>query len=116
MTDPTPAQPTVVYQQIVKPPSNGPALTSLVLGIVATVFGIWTWIPVLGLFLAFLAGPASLVAIILGHVGVAQSNRVDGLGKGQALAGLTLGYITTAIIVLVTCVWLVTFVTSYASN
>lgn len=113
MTEPVP---TIVYQQIVKPPSNGQAVTSLVLGIVGIVFGIWTWIPILGLFLAFIAGPASLVAIILGHLGVSQAKRVNGLGNGQALAGLTLGYITTAILVLITFAWFATFATSYASN
>src|SRR5690606_15212613 len=48
--EPSPYGPSqTVYQQVVRPPSNGMAVTALVLGIVAITVGVWSIIPVLGL-------------------------------------------------------------------
>lgn len=97
-----------VYQQPVyaKPPSNGMAVTSLVLGIVAIVIGIWTLIPIIGIVFAFISFLPALLAVIFGHVGLKTYNQ-NGIGKGQAMTGLILGYITLGIIVLVTMFWLI---------
>jgi len=50
------------------------------------------------------AFPLSVVAIILGHIGLAAARRV-GVGRGNALAGAILGYITLAICLLTTGFW-----------
>jgi len=95
-----------VYQQVVKAPSNGSGMASLVLGIVAIVLGVWIPVPFLGLFLMFLAFVPAVLAVIFGHVGLAAARRT-GTGRGGALAGLILGYVTLGISVVTTCVWLV---------
>jgi uncharacterized membrane protein len=95
----------VVYQHVIKPPSNGMAVASLVIGIVAIVFGIWSPIPFIGLFFAFLGGLPALLAVILGHVGFSASKRV-GVGRGNSLAGLVMGYVTIGIIALTTLAWI----------
>jgi hypothetical protein len=50
MSYPTPTS--VVYQHVIKPRTNGLAVTSLVLGIVGVATGIWSPIPIVGLFAA----------------------------------------------------------------
>lgn len=97
----------LIYQQIVKPPSNGMAVTSLILGILAIVVGVWTPIPIAGLVFAFLSFLPALLAIIFGHVGLSTS-KTNGVGKGQAITGLILGYLTIGIIVVVTMIWILT--------
>src|SRR5690606_15918000 len=76
------AQPVYIQQA----PSNGLAVTSMVLGIVAVVFS-WFWI--LGL-------PLGVAAVVTGHLGVNKSKFSGGAGNGQAVAGLVTGYIAAA--------------------
>jgi hypothetical protein len=94
------------YVQIQKPPSNGLAITSMILGIVAIVIGIWALIPFLGLFAAVTGFLPAVVAVILGHIGLARARQMNSTGRGQAMAGLVTGYITLGIIVLTTAFWL----------
>jgi Domain of unknown function (DUF4190) len=61
------------------------------LGIAALVCGI---LGMVGLF------PASIGAIVCGHVAVARSRRTGGQGRGPAVAGLILGYIALALVVI----------------
>ena len=103
MSYPTPTS--VVYQHVIKPPTNGLAVTSLVLGIVGIATGIWSPIPIVGLFAAFLGGLPALLAVVFGHVGYATSKR-NGVGRGNAIAGLVMGYVTLGIIVLTTLSWI----------
>ena len=88
----------VIYQQVVRAPSNGPAIAGMVLGIVAIVIGIGSPIPIIGLISAFFAFAPALLAAIFGHVGLSKARTMGGVGRGQATAGLTLGYLTLAII------------------
>ncbi|MAT18620.1 MAG: hypothetical protein CMF56_08670 [Leifsonia sp.] len=97
----------VIYQQVVRAPSNGPAIAGMVLGIVAIVIGIGSPIPIIGLISAFFAFAPALLAAIFGHVGLSKARTMGGVGRGQATAGLTLGYLTLAIIVLTTAFWIV---------
>lgn len=73
------------YMQLVKPPSNGLATASLVLGIITAVFFLtiigWPLVPILG-----------LLAIIFGFIGLSNAGKQNGLGKGKATAGLILGF------------------------
>ncbi|WP_328466014.1 DUF4190 domain-containing protein [Actinoplanes sp. NBC_00393] len=63
------------------PPTSGWAVASMVLGIV-------------GLLLVFCAwGIPSLLAVIFGHIGLAETKRGEKSGQGMAVAGLVLGYI-----------------------
>lgn len=95
----------VIYQQVVRPPSNGLAVAALVLGIVGITVGIWSVIPFLGLIAAIFAFVPSVLAVIFGIVGW-QKARINGIGRGQAIAGLVLGAATVALIVLLTMGWL----------
>lgn len=101
-----PPQSQIIYQQVVKPASNGMGITALVLGIVAIVIGIWTPVPVLGLVSAFLAFAPAVLAVVFGHIGMARAAGLGGLGRGQSLTGLVLGYVTLGIIVLTTGLWM----------
>lgn len=96
----------IVYQQIVKPPGNGMAVAALVLGVVAIVPGVLVVIPFVGLLMAFLAFLPAILAVVFGHIGLSNSRRLGGLGRGQANSGLVLGYITLGLMVVTTLVWI----------
>lgn len=64
------------YQPVPAPRTNGAAVASLICGILGCV-------PVI----------TSLAAVILGVVGIKQSNKMQGSGKGLAIGGLILGII-----------------------
>jgi hypothetical protein len=82
---PYPAQPSYTpnngYPQ--PPAKNGLALTSLICGI----FGLTgcCCCPMLA---------SSIAAIICGHLGVSRARTLGGLGRGMALAGLIMGYLS----------------------
>jgi hypothetical protein len=106
-----------IYQQVVRPPSNGMAVAALVLGIVAIAVGFWSIIPILGLVAAFFAFVPAVLATIFGVVGRTRSKALGGLGRGQALTGAILGAVTLGIIVLVTMGWvLASIATSYSTT
>ncbi len=105
----------IVYQQVVKPPSNGMAVTSMILGICAAFFGLTVPIPIWGLFMLLLAGPIAVAAVILGHLGLNASLR-RGAGKGNAIAGLVTGYVTIAICVVTTGFWIFASILSAAGS
>ena len=64
------------------PGTNGLAIASLVLGIL--------WLYWIG----------SILAVIFGHIGLSQAKRTGQSGRGLAIAGLVLGYIGIAFLVL----------------
>ena len=67
----------------------GLAITSMVMGITALVF---TFIP----YASCLTPVLVLLGIIFGHIGLSKS-KSSGLGRGQAIAGLVLSYLTLLI-------------------
>lgn len=89
-----------------KPPRNGSAVTSLALGLVAIVTGVWTPMPVLGVFAAIIAFVPAVFAVVFGYVGLTRAREIGGVGRGTALAGLWTGYITLAIIAVTTVGWI----------
>jgi hypothetical protein len=96
-----PSQPYPPYQQqpyiqmpqpqvmvVAATPTNGLAVTSMILGILS-ILGIWVF---------FLGMIPALLGIILGHVALQQikkSNNTQG-GNGMAIAGLVLNYLVFA--------------------
>ena len=105
----------MIYQQVVRPPSNGLAISALVLGIVAIVLGIWMIIPIIGLFFAFVSFVPALLAVLFGVLGLRQSSR-NGIGRGPAITGLVTGGLTLAIGVLTTLFWVIAIAASAASG
>jgi Domain of unknown function (DUF4190) len=93
MQQPYPAVPMQGYLPIavpVLPPSSGVSTASMVLGII-------------GLFVSwFLFGIPSILAVILGHVGISDTKHNRRAGRGQAVAGLVLGYLVVVPGLLVT--------------
>jgi hypothetical protein len=87
------SDPNYQYQPVMQPVpqtmmrDSGSAIASLVMGIMA-----WTFLPILG----------ALVAIICGHIGVAEVKKGNGYvkGKGMAVAGLVMGYVQIGLIIL----------------
>ncbi|WP_199286526.1 hypothetical protein [Homoserinimonas hongtaonis] len=104
----------VIYQQVVRPPSNGMAVTALILGLVAIVTGVWSPIPFVGLVAAFFAFVSALLAVIFGIVGLRKANTV-GVGRGNSVAGIVTGALTLGIIGLTTVAWIVAAAASSAS-
>ncbi|MEU8139134.1 DUF4190 domain-containing protein [Streptodolium elevatio] len=79
---PFPHQQPVPYGYV-SPGTNGLAIASLVLGIV------WVyWI-------------TSVLAVVFGHIALAQINLTGQAGRGMAIAGLVLGYVWIALLVFV---------------
>ncbi|MFG3711941.1 DUF4190 domain-containing protein [Micromonospora sp. NPDC047730] len=72
------------------PPTSGVAVASMVLGILG-VLGGWC-----------LFGLPCLLAVILGHVGLNETRNNAKSGRGMAVAGLVLGYVFVAPMVLLT--------------
>ncbi|MBS0024751.1 DUF4190 domain-containing protein [Microbacterium paraoxydans] len=80
------AGPAPAYAPAPPRPTSGLAITSLVCGLVAVVL-FWAVIPML----------ASIAAVITGHLALGQIRRTPGLGgRGIAIAGLILGYVVIA--------------------
>lgn len=101
-----PASPAQVYVvQAQRGPSNGLAVAAMVLGIVAIAIGIWSPVPILGIFNAVVGGLVAIVGAILGHLGLKAAVTADGVGRGQAMTGLVLSYVTIGIVLLVTAFW-----------
>ncbi|GAA1587721.1 uncharacterized protein DUF4190 [Mycolicibacterium mucogenicum 261Sha1.1M5] len=100
--------PRVVYQPPaqppVPPPANGMAVTSLVLGIIGGLIGVWAPFPIFGIIAGAVAFLPALLAIIFGHAGLRTAKRT-GTGRGPAITGLVLGYATLAIIIAATLFW-----------
>lgn len=81
------------YGQYGAPVNNagqGLGITSMILGILALPL---TCANGIGIIFA-------IVAVILGHIGHAQSRRANGQANGMAVAGLVCGYIALGIVVL----------------
>lgn len=105
----------IIYQQVVKQPTNGTATASMILGITAIIIGIWSFIPLLGIIAAFISFLPALLAVILGHVGNRKVAQI-GTGSGQAKTGLILGYITLGIIAITTIFWTLAMIAGSISN
>lgn len=109
------AQQQVIYQSVVKQPGNGMAVTALVLGIVAIVFGIWIPIPIFGLAMMFVAFLPAVLAIVFGHVGLRTAAR-NGVGRGGSVTGLVLGYLVIVLSVGTTVMWILAAAASSTST
>jgi hypothetical protein len=71
-------------------PTSGAAVASLVLGIVG-VLGGWCML-----------GLPCLIAVVLGHVAMSETKPGSKSGRGMAVAGLVLGYLFLAPMVIFT--------------
>ena len=73
---------------------NGASTTGLVMGILAISTFALGFIPFLCFFFLF-SWLFALLAVIFGHIGASQGSKT-GVGGGQVVAGLVLGYLTLA--------------------
>tara|TARA_Y100000589_G_scaffold231362_1_gene218821 strand:+ start:26124 stop:26549 length:426 start_codon:yes stop_codon:yes gene_type:complete len=73
---------------------NGAATTGLVMGILAITTFFLGFIPFLCFFF-MISWLFALLAVIFGHIGASQGSKT-GVGGGQGVAGLILGYLTLA--------------------
>ena len=84
-------------------PRNGIGTAALVLGILAVVF-CWT----------FWGGVVmGILAIIFGGVGLGRANRGEASNRGSALAGLVLGIVALALLVLLAIVGIAAYSTTF---
>lgn len=98
-------QPIAYQPQPAAAPSNGVALTAMILGIVGAFVGFWAIIPITGYFSSAFGFPLALAAVICGHIGRGRSKRVNGVGRIQALVGFILGYLAIAVMVIASAAW-----------
>ena len=97
MTDSTTTAPSTPQQPLKPQPTNGLAVASLVVGVIAFTSG---WIP----FWGFLSGVA---AIILGILSLKKIN-----GKGMAVAGIATGAIAALVSLLISVFFIIALVTN----
>jgi hypothetical protein len=71
-------------------PRNGFGVTALVLGVVGTVLGVSCLGALLGL-------PAGIAAVVFGIVGVRTAGRGQATNRGQAIAGIVLGAVSSLV-------------------
>lgn len=78
------------------PPNNSLALTAVIVGSIAAALALFGgFAPPAGIVspaALVLAAPLGLLAIIFGFIGISTANRLDGKRKGQAIAGVVLGF------------------------
>ncbi len=86
---------------IVRPVANKMAVWSMWMGIGGVgggfVCGVLSLVPFIGYLFSFIAmflWIAPVLAIIFGHVGLSQIKRTGEEGRGQAIAGLIIGYVS----------------------
>ena len=72
--------------------------------------------PFLGIVAAMLGFVPAVVAVILGHIGMNTSNKLQGVGRSQAITALVLGYLTIVIIMGTTLFWLIAIGASSTSS
>lgn len=61
-------------------------------------------------FITSLVG-LGVVGVILGHIAMSQIKKSGAAGKGFAIAGLIIGYLSIAIAIVVLLFWIIAFVT-----
>ncbi|MFP3394822.1 DUF4190 domain-containing protein [Brevibacterium sp. SIMBA_078] len=88
----------------VRPAPNKMAVWSMWMGIAGIgggfVCGLLSMIPVIGIIFSIIAmflWIAPVLAVIFGHIGLGQIKRTGEEGRGQAIAGLIIGYVTIAL-------------------
>lgn len=88
----------------VRPAPNKMAMWSMWMGIAGIgggfVCGLLSMIPVIGIIFSIIAmflWIAPVLAVIFGHIGLGQIKRTGEEGRGQAIAGLIIGYVTIAL-------------------
>ena len=88
----------------VRPAPNKMAVWSMWMGIVGIgggfVCGLLSMIPFIGVIFSVIAmflWIAPVLAVIFGHIGLGQIKRTGEEGRGQAIAGLIIGYVTVAL-------------------
>ncbi|WP_156759450.1 DUF4190 domain-containing protein [Microbacterium karelineae] len=75
------------------PPANPLAVTSMICSFVAPATWMFSWIPVIGVIIAILSPVAILLAIIFGHIALAQIKKGETGGRGMAMTGVIIGYV-----------------------
>jgi hypothetical protein len=94
------SQPAPQISYLVKAPTSSMAVTSMVLGIVGVLLGCCTF------------GVPSILAIILGHIGLKETSSGGKDGHGMAVTGLILGYIGAAPAIFFSVTWFVGMLTN----
>ncbi|WP_110589194.1 DUF4190 domain-containing protein [Microbacterium suaedae] len=75
------------------PPAHPLAVTAMICGLVAPATWLFSGIPVLGMIIAVISPVAILLAIVFGHIALAQIAKSGSSGRGMALTGLIIGYV-----------------------
>ncbi|MCI4012439.1 DUF4190 domain-containing protein [Brevibacterium sp. ZH18] len=92
---------------LIRPKPNTLSTWSMWMGIIGLaggfVCGLVSWIPVIGtlfMILSMFLWIAPILAVIFGHVARGQIKRTGEEGRGQAAAGLIMGYINIVLVLL----------------
>ncbi|MDR6198518.1 hypothetical protein QE374_000427 [Microbacterium sp. SORGH_AS428] len=75
------------------PPSNNPALWSMILGAISAASLLSLLIPFFGFFIVIMTFPLSICSVALGYAGLSKAKRTGGVGRTNAIVGMILGHI-----------------------
>ncbi|MGI6877546.1 DUF4190 domain-containing protein [Microbacterium sp. gxy059] len=85
-------------------PSNPLAVTSMICALAAPAFWLLStflfWVPILGVIILVFAPVGAILGVILGHVSLRQIARRDEGGRGFALTGVIVGWISVGLALL----------------
>lgn len=95
-----PPPPPVLYAYVDPRRTSGLSVASLVLGIVGIATGCCSF------------GILSIVAVVLGHLGLHETRDNTVKGRGMAIAGMVMGYVLVAPSAVISVLWLIGTVTA----
>lgn len=91
-------------------PANPLAVTSMICSFVAPASWLFSWIPVIGVVLMVVAVVAPILAVVFGHIALSQIKKSTQGGRGMALTGLILGYVTIGLTLLLLVIAIIALV------
>ena len=88
---------------------NTKSITGFVLSIASAVLGVTFVLSILSL-------PLAIAGVIVSHLGLSESKRRNGQGRGLALAGVIVGYVVIALSVLFLILIIASFIGALANG
>jgi hypothetical protein len=98
------------------PPTNNPALWSLILGAISAASLLSLLIPFFGFFIVIMTFPLSICSVALGYAGLSKAKRSGGVGRTNAIIGMILGHIVLLLAIAVGVFLLVALVAAMGSG
>lgn len=98
------------------PPTNNPALWSMILGAISAASVLSLLIPFFGFFIVIMTFPLSICSVALGYAGLSKAKRSGGVGRTNAIIGMILGHIVLLLAIAIGIFLLVALVAAMSSG